>query len=121
MKAKIYILIIILAGTFSPSLMGLAAHAQSKTQPQTNVQFGKALDFAAYMNGQDLHLDFSETFSAGFTVELYNITGAKIADWKVEKTNEKQIEVSVNQPLRKGLYIVKISSGQQILAKKLQI
>lgn len=121
MKHKTYILSLFTAVLLLVGVADVGIQAQTKMQSTAVSAAARTMEFTAYVNGQDLHIDFNEAVNTGYTVELYNITGAKVADWKVDKNTDKYCELSINQYLRKGLYIVKISAGQQVLAKKLQI
>lgn len=105
-------------------LVGVAdvvAQVPGKMQQQTVAIISKGLEFTAYVSGQDVHLDFETAINTDLTIELYNLTGAKVAEWKVQKNTDKYCEVSLNEPLRKGLYIIKVSAGQHVVAKKVQV
>jgi methionine-rich copper-binding protein CopC len=121
MKRKNYILPLLIAALLLAGAVDSSLQGQNKLQSSSLMSVSRTIEFTAYINGQDFHIDFNDAVNSALTVELYNITGARIADWKVEKSAEKFVELSLNRYLNKGLYIVKVTAGQQVVAKKIQI
>jgi methionine-rich copper-binding protein CopC len=88
--------------------------------PSTSVQ-KYTLDFSAEVNGEYLIINFEVAPQSNYTIDLYDITGKRVATYTGEKGTSKRMEFSLNQSLAKGLYIVRITSGKQAAAKKFQI
>ena len=120
MKSHKYIGSILIAFLLLAGVADVVAQAPSKGQISGLNATERVLEFSAYVNGQVLHIDFDATVNTNYAVELYNLTGAKIGEWKIEKNSDKYCEVALDQPLRKGLYIIKVSTGQLVVAKKVQ-
>lgn len=96
-------------------------HQPTKLVAGVVLQNKTALDFSTTQSGQDLRLTIEGQVEKVFTVEIYSITGQRIANWDVQRQDGKNYDFTLDKPLRKGLYIVKVSSGDKIIAKKLQI
>lgn len=79
------------------------------------------LEFTAEVSGEYLIINFEVIPQSGYQIELYDITGRRVACYNSEKGANKRMEFSLNQALGKGLYIVRISSGKQAAAKKIQM
>lgn len=120
MKQKIYISILLASFVL---FLGseVTAKLQSKTPVVAQMQMGEKIDFVAYVNGQTLNLEFDRNLDASFTVELFNITGKRIGFWKIQKAANLDYEIDLNQLLANGLYIIKITSGQHEVVKKMQV
>ena len=80
----------------------------------------KNYDFTAFVNGQQLQIDFETVVANDVEVELFDITGKKIVSKKIAAENSKNKIIDLDQPLKKGVYIVKIKIDQKIVAKKIQ-
>jgi methionine-rich copper-binding protein CopC len=113
--ASFFIVTLLFAGATD-----VLAQAPSKPQAVAAISFAKGLEFTSYVNAQILHIDFDANISSNYSIELYNLTGAKVGEWKIEKNGDKYCEVILDQPLRKGMYIIKVSAGEKVIAKKLQ-
>lgn len=111
--APLFIALLVLAGMGDVS-------AQSPLKSQFSVA-AATLEFSAYVNGQYVRIDFETAPTNDYTIELYNLTGAKIGEWHVQKSADKYSELNLDEPLRKGLYIIKVSAGQNVMAKKVQV
>lgn len=120
MKSHKYIVTLLLAYLLFAGTVDVIAQTSGKSQVAAITNEGKTIEFSAYVSGQVLHLDFNDAITLNYVVELYNLTGAKIGEWKIEKNSDKYCEVIIDKPLRKGLYIIKVSTGQQAVAKKVQ-
>ncbi len=120
MKQNNYITSLLIALLLLAGVADVVAQAPGKMQ-QTVASASKGLEFTAYVSGQDVHLDFEAAINTDLVIELYNLTGAKVGEWKVQKNTDKYCEVSLNEPLRKGLYIIKVRAGQDVVAKKVQV
>jgi len=92
----------------------------SGTAQTTSIQ-KYTLDFSAEINGEYLIINFDAVPQSNYTIDLYDITGKRVATYTGEKGTSKRMEFSLNQTLAKGLYIVRISAGKQAAAKKFQI
>lgn len=103
------------------TLMVQGNQKPTKAVATTVLQNKSTLDFSITQNGQDLRITIDGQIEKVFTVEVYSITGQRIANWDVQKLEGKSYDFTLEKPLRKGLYIVKVSSGDKIIAKKLQV
>ena len=120
MKPHKYIASLFIASLLFVGATELLAHPQSKSQVGSAMVLAQEIDFSSYVSGQILHLDFDATLNSNYSIELYNLTGAKVGSWKIEKNSNEKCEVTLDQPLRKGMYIIKVSAGEKVVAKKLQ-
>jgi len=118
MKLKNYIAPFLISLLLLVIVVDVSAQVPTKTQSIATAS--KALEFTAYVSGQDLRIDFETAPTTDYTIELYNLTGAKVGEWRVQKNADKYCELSLKEPLRKGLYIIKVSAGQHTMAKKVQ-
>jgi hypothetical protein len=101
-------------------------HLECRERPNVDVRLSvlsatSITDFYVYLNGQDLKVRFDGIPEKTFLVELYSITGQRIAFWDVLRQDGRTYDFTIDKPLLKGLYIVKISSGDQVIARKLQV
>jgi len=77
-------------------------------------------DFTAFVNGQQLQIDFDSVITNEIEVELYDVTGKKITAKKIASDNSTSKIIDLDQPLKKGLYILKIKINNKVVAKKVQ-
>lgn len=113
-------LLLIIIFTFAFSASTPLAAALASNVPVKIVQ-PKFTDFTVSVNGQDIRVNISGQVSDQVTIEIYSITGQRISNQVIQKQEGRTYDISLESPLRKGLYIIKVSSGSQVLAKKLNI
>jgi len=118
MKQIVLLFIFIL--TFSAAVPLAAASACNNSISQKIIQ-PKFSDFTVSVNGQDVRVNIFGHVSEQVVIEIYSITGQRIATQTTQKQDSKTYEFSLDIPLRKGLYIIKVSSGSQVIAKKFNI
>ncbi|MCT4616306.1 MAG: T9SS type A sorting domain-containing protein [Marinifilaceae bacterium] len=68
----------------------------------------------------NLNIDLSDSYIGELEISIYNILGKKIESFKYHKSNRKiSLQISVNH-IKKGIFMIKIKMGKDIIVKKFQ-
>lgn len=119
MKRLLFILTITLTCTFA--VRGQSAVSTAVGMAKEIAAQKAQLSFNAEVSGQYLIINFDNLPQTAFEIEIYDITGKRVASFKSDKATNKRMEFSFNQNLSSGLYIIRITSGTQAAAKKFQV
>ena len=80
-----------------------------------------APEYAIRTSGQDLIITFDQAPATAYTVEIYDLTGKRVANWSRQKSTDTEATFTFEKSLNSGLYIVRLTAGEQVVAKKFQI
>lgn len=119
MKKLLFIFAIIFASTCALQAQS-AANAAVGMAKEMAAQKAN-LEFSAEVSGQYLIINFDKLPQTAFEIEIYDITGKRVASFKSDKATSKRMEFTFNQNLSSGLYIIRITAGSQAAAKKFQV
>lgn len=78
-------------------------------------------DFSVRVSGQDFTVHFTVLPATAYTVEVYDLTGKRVAFWGHQQSEEREVSFTFVKSLPAGLYIVRLTAGKQVVAKKFQI
>jgi len=79
------------------------------------------LDYVIRTSGQDVVITFDQAPATAYSVEIYDLTGKRVANWSRQKSTDKEVTFTCDKSLNSGLYIVRVTAGKQVATKKFQI
>ena len=103
------------------------ANAQAESMPIqpniTGIDFRSTTELKAdiYVSNTILHVQFETAQDDKLHIEVFDITGKRIKNVWLEKKETLHREVELNDHLKSGVYIVKISKGKDVSTQKLRI
>lgn len=72
-------------------------------------------------SGQELTITFNQTPAAAYTVEVYDLTGKRVANWSQAPSTSQSATFTFDNALKSGLYVARVTLGKEVVTKKFQL